>query len=239
MTNSRVLKKLRAGEPWLAEVVGRIGFDFIWFDLEHRWYGMQHLDAMSLASRATGIDLTVRITKEGYHVPMQALEFGANGLMIPHIKSAAEARQWVERVRYPPLGKRGFDGVGADADWCLASPHSQLTHANKEVFLVLQIEDREAVDCAEEIAAVEVVDMLFVGPSDLGISLGVPFDFHHPLMQAANDRGAAASARHSKWRAINHRRRRSLLPRERPAQRLRTIQQGFDSQVVRSTHPHA
>ena len=119
MTSRRVLKKLRAGahvlaaaigrvdEPGLAEVVGRIGFDFIWFDLEHRWYGMQHVDPMSLACCATGIDLM---------------------------------------VHYPPLGKRGFDGVGADADWGLANPHEQLTHANREVFLVLQIEDLEAVE---------------------------------------------------------------------------------------------
>src|SRR5437763_9455061 len=86
MTASRVLKKLRAGdfvktagisrvpEPWLTEVVGRIGYDLIWFDMEHRPYGFDKIDPLSLACRATGIDLMVRICKSGYFSAMQALE---------------------------------------------------------------------------------------------------------------------------------------------------------------------
>ena len=133
---SRVLKKLRAGdfvktagisrvpEPWLTEVVGRIGYDLIWFDMEHRPYGYDRIDPLSLACRATGIDLMVRICKSGYFSAMQALEFGANGIMVPHCRSAQEARQWVEWVRFPPVGKRGLDGVGADADFGLADTKS-------------------------------------------------------------------------------------------------------------------
>ena len=99
----------RVTEPWLIEVIGRTGHDLIWFDMEHRQWDMHHLDPISLACRATGIDLMARIVKSGYHVPMQALEFGANGLMIPHVRSVEEARQWVDWVRFPPLGRRGFD----------------------------------------------------------------------------------------------------------------------------------
>ena len=214
MTDSRVLRKLRSGdfvitagvsrvaEPWLAEVIGRLGYDLIWFDLEHRAFGMQHIDPLSLACRATGIDLMVRICKTGYTSPMQALEFGANGLMIPHVKSAEEARQWVDWVRYPPSGKRGLDGVGADAAWGLDDTRVHIEHANREVFLVLQIEDREAVDCIDEIAAVEGFDLLFVGPGDLSMSYGVPFEFEHPLIQTAIDRVASAVNQHGKWWGI-------------------------------------
>lgn len=211
MTPSRVLAKLRSGdfvkvagigrvaEPWLTEVVGRIGYDVVWFDMEHRAYGVEKIDPLSLACRATGMDLMVRICKTGYHSPMQALEFGANGLMVPHCRSAEEARQWVEWVRFPPVGKRGLDGVGADADFGLANTAEHLEFANREVFIALQIEDKEAVEQIDEIAAVPGYDLLFVGPGDLSLSLGVPLQFNHPLLQEAFDKVAAAAKRHGKW----------------------------------------
>jgi 4-hydroxy-2-oxoheptanedioate aldolase len=211
MTNSRVLKKLRAGDfvrvagvsrvadPWLAELIGRIGYDLIWFDMEHRAFDYSAIDPISLACRATGIDVMVRVLKTGYTAPMRALEFGASGIMVPHCMDAAEARQWVEWTRFPPLGKRGFDGAGADADYMLCDPIHYMEHANRETFLVVQIEDREAVDRADEIAAVEGVDLLFVGPGDLSISYGVPFQMDHPLMQRAIDKVANATAKAGKW----------------------------------------
>jgi 4-hydroxy-2-oxoheptanedioate aldolase len=214
MTKSRVLQKLRSGgfvvvssinriaQPWLTEVVGRIGYDAVWFDMEHRGFAYDVVDSISLACRATGIDLMVRILKTGYSAPMRVLEFGANGIMVPHCRSAEEARQWVEWVRFPPLGKRGFDGAGADADFMLAPPLDHLKQANTEVFLVLQIEDREAIDCVEAIAAVEGVDLLFVGPADLSLSYGVPFQFDHPKVQRAIDCVAVASAKAGKWWGI-------------------------------------
>ncbi|HZT31182.1 MAG TPA: aldolase/citrate lyase family protein [Bryobacteraceae bacterium] len=211
MVNSKVLEKLRAGDfvrcvsmsrltdPWLAELIGRLGFDVIWLDMEHRPFGYGIVDPISLACRATGIDLMVRILKTGYSAPMRVLEFGANGVMVPHCRSAAEARQWVEWCRFPPLGRRGFDGAGADADYMLADPLEHLRHGNEQTFLVLQIEDREAVDCVDEIAAVPGVDLLFVGPGDLTISYGVPMQTGHKLVQDAIDRVAAACAKHGKW----------------------------------------
>src|SRR5947209_7784818 len=138
MVKSRVLKKLRAGEcvkvigqsrvkdPWFSECIGKLGFDAIWFDMEHRAFGYDVIDPISLACRANGIDLMVRVLKEGYMSPMRALEFGANGLMVPHCRSAAEARQWVEWVRFPPIGKRGIDAAGADAEYALADPLEHL-----------------------------------------------------------------------------------------------------------------
>ncbi|HEV2381462.1 MAG TPA: aldolase/citrate lyase family protein [Terriglobia bacterium] len=211
MVTSRVLQKLRAGgfvrvvgvnrvmDPWLVEVIGKMGFDLIWLDLEHRAHGYDVIDPISLACRATGIDLMVRIPKAEYGSPMRALEGGAQGIMVPHCRSAEEARQWVRWCRYPPLGERGFDSVGADADFGLSDPKQYLQCANRETFLVLQIEDRVAVECVEEIAAVEGVDLLFVGPADLGMSLGVPFQFEHPTMQSAIDRVAQAAAKAGIW----------------------------------------
>jgi 4-hydroxy-2-oxoheptanedioate aldolase len=211
MVTSRVLRKLRGGDivrvagmsrlsdPWLAQVIGWTGYDVIWFDMEHRAFGYDVIDPLSLACRHTGIDLMVRILKTGYTAPMRALEFGANGLMVPHCRSVEEARQWVEWTKFPPFGKRGFDGAGADADYLFADSLEYIKHANQETFLVLQIEDREAVDCVDEIAAVEGVDLLFIGTGDLSMSYGVPLQGDHPLMQKAIDRVAEATAKHGKW----------------------------------------
>jgi 4-hydroxy-2-oxoheptanedioate aldolase len=214
MTKSKVLEKLRRGDlirvvsisrvtdPWLTELAGKLGFDVIWLDLEHRPFEHDVIDGISLACRATGMDLMVRIRKYDYSCPMRALEFGANGIMVPHCRSVNEARQWVDWVRFPPLGRRGFDGAGADADYMLADPIEYQEHANREVFLALQIEDREAVDCVEQIAQVKGVDILFVGPGDLSNSYGVSMQFDHPLVQNAIDRVASTAAKAGKWWGI-------------------------------------
>jgi 4-hydroxy-2-oxoheptanedioate aldolase len=208
---SRLRTKLQAGDfvkvvginrvtdPWLTELVGELGFDVVWFDMEHRAHGFEVIDRLSLACRATGIDLLVRICKNGYASAMRTLEFGANGIMIPHCCSPEEAEQWAEWARFPPQGKRGFDHAGADAKYGLSDPIEYLSEQNREVFLVVQIEDREAVDRVDAIAAVEGVDLLFVGPADLTMSYGVPLQRHHPLIQRAFDRVANAAAKAGKW----------------------------------------
>ncbi len=195
----KVVGMNRVTEPWFAELAGKLGFDVIWFDMEHRAHSYEMVDRVSVACRATGIDLMVRVRKTGYTSVMRALEFGANGVMVPHCRSAEEARQWVEWTRFPPLGKRGFDGAGADGDYGLANPLQFLKEQNEETFLVLQIEDRESVECVDKIAAVEGVDLLFVGPADLSISYGVPLQREHALVQRAMDKVANAAAKAGKW----------------------------------------
>ena len=102
-------------------------------------------------------------------------------------------------VRFPPLGRRGFDGAGADADWGAADPLEHIRNGNEEVFLALQIEDREAVESIDDIAAVPGFDLLFIGPGDLTLSYGVPWQFQHPLIETAFDRVAEAAAKHGKF----------------------------------------
>jgi 4-hydroxy-2-oxoheptanedioate aldolase len=195
----RVAGVSRVTDPWIAEVIGAIGYDVIWLDLEHRDFGIRVVDGLSRACRLAGLDLMVRIEKSGYHSPMQALEFGANGLMIPHIRSAEEARQWVEWCRFPPLGKRGLDGAGADCRYGLDPILPYLEHANRETFLAFQIEDKEAVDQIDSIAAVPGYDMLFIGPGDLSLSYDVPMQLDHPLLQEAMVKVNSACKRHGKW----------------------------------------
>jgi 2-keto-3-deoxy-L-rhamnonate aldolase RhmA len=99
------------------------------------------------------------------------LEDGATGLMIPHVSTADKARMLVDAVKFPPLGDRGLDGAGLDSDFILAGGPDYTDEANRETFLVVQIETPQAVANIEEIAAVEGVDGFFIGPGDLGLRI--------------------------------------------------------------------
>src|SRR5271170_776040 len=99
----------------------------------------------------------------------------------------------------PTPGKKRVRCAGADGDYGLANSLEFLKEQNEETFLVLQIEDRESVECVDDIAAVEGVDLLFVGPADLRISYGVPLQREHASVQRAMDKVANAAAKAGKW----------------------------------------
>ena len=121
------------------------------------------------------------------------LEDGATGIMIPHVSTAAKARELVQATKFPPLGDRGLDNAGFDSDYRITSNNIEyIEWANRETFLVLQIETPEAVENVEEIAAVPGVDMLFVGPWDLGLRYQLAGDENGAMLEAAFERVAAA-----------------------------------------------
>ncbi len=122
------------------------------------------------------------------------LEDGAAGLMIPLVSTAEEAERLVDAVKFPPLGNRGLDGAGLDADFYVNRAAGFTEAANRETFLVVQIETPEAVGNVEEIAAVKGVDGLFVGPGDLGLRLQLAET--ELTLDEALRRVAAAAKRH-------------------------------------------
>jgi 4-hydroxy-2-oxoheptanedioate aldolase len=211
MRKNRVLEKLRAGKaalvttitpyasPKLTEMIGLLDYDCVWIDMEHQDYSFDQLFEMSLGCRATGITPMARIRKGDYWTYSRPFEAGATGIMVPHCRSAAEAEQIVRFSRFAPLGLRGIDGVEAAADYGLAPTAEYMAHANRETFVCVQIEDREAVEDVDAIAAVEGIDILFVGPADLSQSYGIPLQTQAPVMRAAVERVAEAAAKHGKW----------------------------------------
>ena len=99
------------------------------------------------------------------------LEDGASGLMIPHISNAEQASAIVRATKFPPLGDRGLDGAGLDCNFQLDDMVSYTDDANRETFIIVQIETLEAIENVEAIASVEGVDGLFIGPGDLGLRI--------------------------------------------------------------------
>ena len=126
------------------------------------------------------------------------LEDGATGLMIPHVSTAEKARMLVDAVKFPPLGDRGIDGAGLDSDFLLDGGDDYIDAANRETFLVVQIETPQAVANVDEIAAVEGVDGLFIGPGDLGLRIKRT-ETDLTLGEASNKVAAAAKQHGKAW----------------------------------------
>ena len=191
MNNSIIKRKLRNGEPVLVnkicffnadlvELIGKMGFDCLWICNEHAPIDAALLKDMIRAGRAGGMDCMVRTGASSYDDFIRFLEVGAHGLMIPHLRDAEHAREIVRLAKFPPIGERGIDGVSADADFGLLQTEEYLKQANAETFIVLQIENIHVLDNIEEIAEVEGIDVLFVGPADLSLSMGIPGQVKHP-----------------------------------------------------------
>lgn len=186
----------RIFDPAVVELAAQAGFGCTWIDMEHSHLDLGALAAMVLAARTVDIDVVVRIPKGPYNQVIKPLELGAGGLVWPHCKSANEAAAFVEMAKFQPLGKRGCGG-GRDSRYGTLDFVEYTTKANAETLLGVMIEDAEGVEDVEAIAAVEGLDLLFVGPSDLAHSYRVGHEgvhIEHEKVQAAFDMVAAACA---------------------------------------------
>jgi len=209
---SKVLAKFRSGAfarmcsvghylPFFVRYAAEYGHDGIWLDLEHRTMDDREAQAIIAARYYNDIDCMVRPATRGRTHLYHHLEEGATGFMFPIVSTAEEARLLVNAVRFRPLGNRGLDGAGLDADYALASACSVGAYcaaANQEAFILAQNETPEAVANIEDIGAVEGIDCLFVGPADLGLRLSFSDDPARPTVAQAIERVAAAAARHGK-----------------------------------------
>ncbi len=167
---------LNLGSPASVEVAASIGFDWLLIDLEHGNSSLADLRSMLLACRGASVAPIVRLRSIEADDVKFVMDSGAAGIMFPFVNSPAEARRAVECMKYPPMGKRGVAGIiratHYGTDW-----QGYFEAANANSLVVVQIETPEAVTCAADIAAVEGVDVLFVGPLDLSVNLGCPNDF--------------------------------------------------------------
>ena len=208
MRKSKSLAKIRAGKPVKMCVLGHympayvrhaahFGYDCIWLDLEHRLIGEREVQALLAVFHLADIDCMLRAPTLEKTRLYRYLEDGATGLMIPHVSTAEKARMLVDAVKFPPVGNRGLDGAGLDAEFYLQETKEYIDRANEETFLVVQIETLEAVENVDEIAVVEGVDGLFVGPGDLSMRIERTPNCTLTL-DAAYESVASAAARNGK-----------------------------------------
>lgn len=156
--------------PVTAEFLSGFGLDFLCIDAEHAAMGVETVQA--LVAAAAPVAALVRVAENGAAHVGAALDSGAAGVLVPRVSSGAEAAAAVRFARYPPLGERGAGpgragGYGRSLD-------EYLGRANEQLVVAVQVETRAALDRLDEILAVAGVDVVFFGPGDLALSLGVP-----------------------------------------------------------------
>lgn len=188
---------LEAKSPGFAQICAAAGFDFLFIDAEHGTYSLAETEAMIQMCRQVGVVPLVRVPDLAYHLIAQVLDAGAMGVMVPRVETAEQVRAMVSYARYPPLGVRGSGG-GARTEYGLAggSAAELVERLNNETLLIAQIERKAAIESIEAIAGVPGLDVCLVGPVDLSISLGVPGEMDHPLVQGAIQDVVDACARH-------------------------------------------
>jgi 2-dehydro-3-deoxyglucarate aldolase/4-hydroxy-2-oxoheptanedioate aldolase len=188
--------------PLAVELLGRAGMDWVILDLEHGAATESELLALLYAAGTTPIAPLVRVQSAERLRIGRALDLGAAGIMLPQLQSIDEVRQAVAYLRYPPVGQRGVALRTRGADLGKLS-HADLARVvHERIVGIVQIEAAQMVRDADEIAALEPVDVLFVGPADLSHALGVPGRFDDPTYLDAIKAVVAACERHGKAAGI-------------------------------------
>lgn len=186
MQKNRIKEKMFTGHPafgvslmfpapQVVEMLGRLGFDWILIDCEHGIFSPESIQHMVLAAEVIGLTPIVRPASNSAEAIAQVLDCGALGVQVPHINTVEEARRVVEAVKFYPEGQRGLaastrpSGYGFDG-----SMSEYVLSANRETLVCIQLEEPVALDNIQQLVQVAGIDVLFVGPSDLSQSLGVP-----------------------------------------------------------------
>ena len=188
--------------PLAVELLGRAGMDWVVLDLEHGAATESDLLALLYAAGSTPIAPLVRAQSAERLRIGRALDLGAAGIMLPQLQSIDEVRQAVSYLRYPPVGSRGVALRTRGADLGRLGHADVARVVNERIVGIVQIEAAQMVRDADEIAALEPVDVLFVGPADLSHALGVPGRFDDPSYLEAIRAVVAACERHGKAAGI-------------------------------------
>jgi 2-dehydro-3-deoxyglucarate aldolase/4-hydroxy-2-oxoheptanedioate aldolase len=157
-------------DPAVTEALGTIA-DFVWIDLEHSTIGPETLLAHLIAARAAGTTSLVRVAGSDVALIKPVLDAGADGIIVPQVRSADEVQRVVDECRYPPLGRRGY-GPKRPSAYGREGGADYVTAANDLVFVAIQVENIEAVAELEAILAIPGLDSIVVGPYDLSGSMG-------------------------------------------------------------------
>jgi 2-dehydro-3-deoxyglucarate aldolase/4-hydroxy-2-oxoheptanedioate aldolase len=182
----------------LAHLAAEAGADFLVYDLEHTGWSVETLRPLLASARSADVVPLVRVPATQYHFVARVLDLGALGVMVPMVESVEQARQIVQFAKYPPQGRRGTAFGIAHDDYRDGDVAAKIRSANQETLLIAQIETAPGLEQVEGIAAVEGLDVLWIGHFDLTTSLGIPGEFDHPRYREAVRRVLAACQRHGK-----------------------------------------
>jgi len=186
----------------IARIAAEAGAEFAIFDMEHTGWSVETIRALTATAGGANLVPLVRIPAVKYPFIARVLDVGAMGLMAPMVSSAEQAQYLARSAKYPPDGRRGAAFGVAHDDYAGGDIVAKMRAANDEVLLIAQIETVAGVENVDAIAAVEGIDVLWIGHFDLTNDMGIPGQFTHPDYLAAVDRVLAACRAHGKAAGI-------------------------------------
>jgi 2-keto-3-deoxy-L-rhamnonate aldolase RhmA len=183
MKENRVKRVMREGglaivshigfaDPAVVEIIAMAGFDGAFIDMEHSVFDMQTVGEMIRVADLTGVTPIVRVPENNPKTILRLLDMGAQGIQVPHVEGEEGAKRAVNAVRYPPAGERGGAGSTRAAGYGSTPWTEHMRTSNEEILLTVMTEDQRGLDEIELIAAVEGVDLIALGPTDISTALG-------------------------------------------------------------------
>jgi 2-keto-3-deoxy-L-rhamnonate aldolase RhmA len=187
---------LTVASPEVAAQAARLGFDFLWIEMEHSPITLETLRNMVLATRGLKAIPFARVPVNDLWTAKRVLDSGVLGVIFPFTSTPELARQAAAACKYPPLGRRGSGAGLAMSRW--PSRESYYDFADRNILVVVVIEEAKAVENIDAIAGTPGIDVLFIGTSDLAFSLGLRGQQDHPRVQEAMAKILAAGKAHGK-----------------------------------------
>jgi 2-keto-3-deoxy-L-rhamnonate aldolase RhmA len=182
--------------PMVPEMIALAGAHCLWFDSEHLATTTETMTLLVQAARGANADTVVRVKNGEYGAAARMLDNGATGIMYPQVREPEDVARLVEQTRFAPVGRRGADFGIAAALWGMVPLAEVHRYQNEQVKLLIQIETPESVACIDEIASVPGISMLFIGPGDLSLTMGLPIDPEAPHILDVMQRTADAAQKH-------------------------------------------
>jgi 4-hydroxy-2-oxoheptanedioate aldolase len=184
----------------IARIAKTAGFDSLYVDLEHSSFSLETMSQICIAAIELGITPFVRVP--GVADVQRILDGGALGIIAPHVRSAAKARDYVKAAKYPPLGDRSNAGPLPHLQYRSFPATEAYAAVDAATMVIVQFESAEAIENADAIVGVEGVDMVLIGTNDLLADWGIPGQFDHPKVRDAYAKTIAACQRHGKHTAV-------------------------------------
>ncbi len=184
MRENRVKRIMREGglalvshvgfaDPAVVELIAMSGFDGAFIDMEHSGFDLQTAGEMIRVADLTGITPIVRVPENNAKLILRILDMGAQGIQVPHVSGAEDAKRAVAAVRYPPIGERGAAGSTRAAGYGSVPWNEHVRTSNEEILLIVMTEDLHGISEIEAIAALDGVDLISLAPTDLSMALGI------------------------------------------------------------------
>jgi len=197
----------------IAKAMAVAGFDWLFLDMEHGVMSLEACAQISTAALDAGIAPIARVPYGQFSIATRALDNGALGIVMPHIDTAAEAREVVQKLKYPPVGHRSVGGWGPHYQLGRLSTGDAVTALNAANLTVVMLETPTAIANADEIATVPGVDVLLIGTNDLCAEMGIHGDFGNDRVVDAYGKMIAACKKHNKVPGMAGIYNEALMPR--------------------------